>query len=135
MKSVSFETGTKKLLVSMVEVDLGEWSVRIDHGNGNFTMFPESDEGRARQSAQFLADRIAFVVQRPKKKRKLSDEARRVLEAKKKGGILRRNRQTDVFEMYVPGGGFAAIGEKVVRELIRARKLPRKTLTHYQEIA
>lgn len=135
MKNESFETGSKKIFVSMVEVEKGRFSVRIDSGTGNFTMFPESDEHRARQSAEFLADRIAFAVQRPPKKRSLSDEAKLVLEAKRKGGILRRNRQTDKFEMYVAHGGFAIIAEKVIRELIRARRLPKKTLTHYQEIA
>lgn len=135
MKSESFPTGSKKIFVSMIEVRDGEWSVRIEDGLGNFTTFPEGEEFRARQSGKFLADKIAWALRRPAKKNTLSEEARRVLEARKKGGILRRNRQTDKFEMYVPHGGFASIDEKVVRELIRARRLPKKTLTHYQEIA
>jgi hypothetical protein len=52
---------------------------------------------------------------------RLSVEAKLVLQAKAKGGILKRKARD--FQMYVPHGGFANVKKETVEELIAAGRL------------
>ena len=53
--------------------------------------------------------------------KRLSEDARLVLKAKAKGGILKRTGRN--FQMYVPHGGFANVNKETVEELVSAGRL------------
>lgn len=61
--------------------------------------------------------------------RTLSREARLILKAKTKGGILKRKGRD--FQMYVPHGGFAKVSKEAVEELVAAGRLLPSVMDDY----
>jgi hypothetical protein len=64
LRSEKFETGSRHIVVGIVEQRDGDWRVRVgdDLEGGNFTAFSGFDQVEARMKARFIADQIRRVV-------------------------------------------------------------------------